>query len=319
MNPAPEAVADCEPVVHVIPAAWLLIVPAVLLLLVLIAAAYRKARPRGGASRRRAVGRLRGQIDRYHGLDSIIHRWDPRVKTAVLGACLFCVGALGHCPSVLLAVAFSISLVLMTRIPLRVALARIAAMSAFLGWFFVVMPLTVPARPGDSITVFEHLPWLTWNLRGLSVAGLAYGKAAAVVLLTVPLFSTHRFDVTVRSLGRMGLPDRVQQLMLFSHRYLFVLWDEKERMSTAMASRGFGRASSWRTLQGLGNLLGMLIVRSYERTRRVFEAMVSRGYQGRWTTEFAYRAGIRDFAKASAALLVMAAIIVLDRWPVPGP
>ena len=67
----------------------------------------------------------------------------------------------------------------------------------------------------------------------------------------------------------------------FMYRYLFVLVDEAMRLQTARDARsvGAGRTLFWRA-KVLGGMIGCLFIRSYERSERIYAAMLSRGYAG---------------------------------------
>ena len=62
-------------------------------------------------------------------------------------------------------------------------------------------------------------------------------------------------------------------------RYVHVLTDELSRMITARRARSFRRGGilTWSLITGM---LGMLLLRSFERAERVHAAMVARGWDG---------------------------------------
>jgi cobalt/nickel transport system permease protein len=69
------------------------------------------------------------------------------------------------------------------------------------------------------------------------------------------------------------------------YRFLAVIGDEATRMNRARASRSASRDGRgggsliWRG-RVTGSLVGSLFIRSYERSERVYAAMLSRGYDG---------------------------------------
>ena len=63
------------------------------------------------------------------------------------------------------------------------------------------------------------------------------------------------------------------------YRYIFILVDEVMRMTRARDSRSFG--GRWlRQIGTVGNMIGVLFIRSYERGERVYAAMMARGFDG---------------------------------------
>ena len=68
-----------------------------------------------------------------------------------------------------------------------------------------------------------------------------------------------------------------------SVRYISVLEDEYVRIRRAMKARAFVARSNVHTWRTFGWLVGMLLVRSFERSRRVSNAMRCRGFNGSFT------------------------------------
>jgi cobalt/nickel transport system permease protein len=54
-------------------------------------------------------------------------------------------------------------------------------------------------------------------------------------------------------------------------------------MKQARDSRNFGGKRTWQ-LKTIGNMIGTLFIRSYERGERVYGAMVARGFEGQIRT-----------------------------------
>ena len=245
--------------------------------------------------------------------DSIFHRWDVRFKLVALLGFAFLVVATRSPLSALLAILLAFSAVLLAKLPLQRSVRRLLAISGFLSMFLLIMPLSAVTRPGDTLLVFGNLDWLSFNLRGLQLALAIAGKACAVALLMEPLLATASLPRTVEGLTRLGVPEKVAQMILLAHRYIFVFLEEARRMSVGMQIRGFQRRSRVETLQVMGNFLGMLFVRSFERTHRVYDAMQARGYQGRFPAPFYFKVTAGDWLHASIWLLLGVALLVFDR------
>ena len=80
-----------------------------------------------------------------------------------------------------------------------------------------------------------------------------------------------------------------------------------------ISRRGFVAGSNRHSFQSLGNLVGMILVRSMERAERVEEAMRCRGYAGKLPHAPATPLCPRDRAFAAATILALAALLALDR------
>jgi cobalt/nickel transport system permease protein len=106
---------------------------------------------------------------------------------------------------------------------------------------------------------------------------LAKNSLAFIAVLT--LAGTTPFRRLLVGLGRLGMPAVLVSTLHFMGRYLHVLGDELARMTQARRSRTFRRSGrlDWGLLTGL---IGMLLVRSFERGERVHAAMLARGWDG---------------------------------------
>jgi len=84
------------------------------------------------------------------------------------------------------------------------------------------------------------------------------------------------------ALRRLGVSAVLVATIAMMHRYLFVLRDELERMTTARRARTFGRSGPGFGV--LAGLIGMLLFRAMLREERVFDAMTARGWDGELRT-----------------------------------
>jgi len=252
-------------------------------------------------------------VDSQAGHDSPFHRWDPRIKLASLVFFMFCTASLTQLSWACLALLAAFISVGVARIPFGHPLRRLAAMGGFLGMFLVVMPLTAPPRSGDTLITFEHFSFLTLNIRGFLLALLICLKASAIALMVEPLLATSPFSVTIQALAGLRAPPVVCQMILLAHRYIYVFQDETRRMVKGMAARGFRKRTDVETLRTIGSFLGMLLVRSFERTQRVYDAMLTRGYNGALPGSMEFSTRKSDWLKGAFWLAAGLAILAADR------
>ncbi|MFH2063573.1 MAG: cobalt ECF transporter T component CbiQ [Pseudomonadota bacterium] len=244
---------------------------------------------------------------------SLLHRWDVRCKILTILVYSFIIASLRHLEPAAVAVAASLLVLMIARVPLAKVLLRLLALAGFLGMLLVVMPFTVAMHPGDTLLVFGGVDWLGLNLRGLTLAATIAAKAVAIALLMEPLLSTAPLPVTLHGLSRLGVPEMTAQMVLLSYRYLHVFRHEARRMSSGMKLRGFEKRTNLATLHALANFLGMLFVRSFERTERVFDAMRARGYQGQFPAPAELRMHFTDVLISIIWISAGIALIVYDR------
>lgn len=109
-------------------------------------------------------------------------------------------------------------------------------------------------------------------------------QAVALLIITTP------FTDLLWALSALRVPATLIAVMGLMYRYLFVLSDEASRLlraraarSAAIPGRRAGGRVAWRA-QVAGSMVGNLFLRSYERSERVYAAMLARGYAGQaWT------------------------------------
>ena len=133
--------------------------------------------------------------------------------------------------------------------------------------FVVLLSISLPASQG-----FET-GW-TLMVRILFRSTLAF----ITVLWLVNVMPFGQLLATLRSLR---VPDLLTATLAFMYRYIFVLWDELDRMRVARRARTFGEGSLWFHWKSSAQLIGMLLIRAMERAERVHGAMCARGWDGK--------------------------------------
>lgn len=250
----------------------------------------------------------------YAGVsDSLVSRWDVRFKLVSFLLLAFLTVSLQHLYSTGVAVVLALVGYRLAAIPWRRGLRRLLGMAGFLSMFLLMLPLTAVRHSTDLVLQFGGIDWLGFDLRGFELAVLIVLRACAVALLTEPLLATAPLPKTLAGLERLGVPRRLTELLLISHRYLYVFVHEARRMQTGMEVRGFRKSTSFATLRTIGNFVGMLFVRSFERTERVHAAMLARGYRGSWPQPATFSATTTDYLKALLVIGCGVLLLACDR------
>ena len=109
-----------------------------------------------------------------------------------------------------------------------------------------------------------------------ALAMAAKSALAAATMLT--LTSAYPFIRLLAGLRGLHAPGLFVDSLYFMERFRYLLVDELDRMMIARRARTFRRSSlAWGLLTGL---LGGLFLRTLERSLRVHDAMLSRGWTG---------------------------------------
>ena len=216
------------------------------------------------------------QIDKYANLESPIHSWDVRVKLISISILIFSVVLVNNLKTAFIALSLALILILISRIPVNFVFIYLRWISLFIIFFFIILIFTA----------------------GLEKASLVSLRAAAAFLLIFPLLATARFDATLKAIEKIGVPSKLVQVIQFTYRYIFVFTEEIQTMFCAMKSRGFKASTDFYTMKTTGKVIGMLFVRSFERSERVYNAMISRGYMGTARTIMEFKVNKFDLVKA---------------------
>ncbi|MCW7076300.1 MAG: cobalt ECF transporter T component CbiQ [Candidatus Syntropharchaeales archaeon] len=208
------------------------------------------------------------EIDRYHALRSPLHNWDSRAKLVSILTLIFSIVLVYDLRMAVMGLLAAIVILLLSRIPVRFVLTHIKWVFLFVSPFLFILPLEI-----------------TDGRIGIDPYGLWYGslitlKALSAVILIFPMVGTARFDVTLKALIDLKVPNKLVQMLVFTFRYIFVFFEEFQRIVRSIESRCFELKTRIYTIKTLGKAIGMLFVKSYERAERVYNAMISRGYDG---------------------------------------
>jgi len=261
-------------------------------------------------------------LDRYRKGTSLVHRLDPRLKLLAVLAFVLVVTTTppGNWAAFALLAALAIGAVLAAQVSLAEGLKHSAIALPFAGMVAVSLPFT---QAGEVVWSWQPFGFAQGGLFGFTLAITDAGlvlfatvvvKAWLSVMVSGLLVATTPFPDLLAAMRSLRVPAVLTATISFMYRYLFVLVDEAMRLQTARAARsvGAGRTIRWRA-RVLGGMIGSLFIRSYERSERIYAAMLSRGFAGevRTLTRLAWQA--RDTWVGLAWVAVLASIAALGR------
>jgi cobalt/nickel transport system permease protein len=249
-------------------------------------------------------------IDQYSGLDSFVHRLDPRTKLLCSLAFILAVVLTPQGTWKVYAVYLLILLVLiwLSRLPVKYILQR----SLVIFPFVIMIAIFVPFfKQGQVAASWDIGSWhIAITYEGLAVLVNVIVKSWLCILCLIVLSSSTKFEQLLHGMYRLRVPQVFVQITSFMYRYMFVLADQAMRMQMARDSRNYGlnRSNIFKTM---GNMIGMLFIRSYERAEKIYAAMLSRGYSGEIVVVNQLRFRLPDayFALSLALLLICPAIL----------
>ncbi len=258
-------------------------------------------------------------FERYQRRDSLIHHLDPRVKVVL--TVLFILSNALLRDGAWLAFGLAWGVVIAAANLSKINLGFVVKRS------FIVLPFTAAAItimftiPGEPLTSFRLFSWdLTISdtglIRFLSIVLRSWLSVQMAILLTV---TTTFFDL-MHALRHLRVPPILVSIISFMYRYLFVMVDEVQRLLRARTARSAilpgqrgGGTVIWRA-KVTGHMAGQLMVRSFERSDRVYNAMLARGFRGELLTLNPHVMKQKDWLVAGVVGTMLVAIQMISRF-----
>ena len=251
-------------------------------------------------------------IDQYSNGDSFIHRLDPRTK--FITTLIFILAVVLTPPNRWQTFAFYFlliaTLLLLSKVPIFYVFKRSLVIMPFVVMIAIFIPFFKEGEVAGSYNIWLWQVSVTYS--GLQVLWNILAKAWLSILSLILLTSTTKMTNLLKGLEQLRMPTVIVMILSFMYRYIFVLVDEVVRMKQARDSRNFGGKRLWQ-IRTIGNMIGTLFIRSYERGERVYAAMVARGFDGHSQTLDRLSFGQADayFGISFGLILILTSVVSL--------
>lgn len=257
-------------------------------------------------------------FDRYHPGHSLLHHLDPRLKVVITVAFILSNALLpdGAWIAFVLAWLFLLIVNAFSRFGPGFTFRR-----SFIALPFALAAVTVLFLPqGNPLSTFHFLMWdFTITDAGLIRFVSIVIRSWLSVQMAILLVAVTQFPDLIHAFEHLRVPKILTTIIAFLYRYLFVLTDEVLRLlrarqarSAALAGRKSGGNLLWRA-RVAGNLAGQLFLRSYERSDRIYNAMLARGYTGNLRTLNPHQLHVSDWVYAASALTFILLLQLIGR------
>ena len=233
---------------------------------------------------------------------------DPRVRICCAVSFAFLIAMVTTPPAASLALLVGIVAYAASSLPCRVLLKRLLPLNLMLGMLVLLLILPCVRFSDGNLTLTDAHP--------LERSLLLLLKSNAILLVITVFFSTIPPTVLGHSLECMRFPVKLTRLLLFTVRYLDVMHFEYRRLRDAMKVRGFVSKANYHTIHSLANLVGMLLVRAFDRAERIEAAMACRGFTGKFhvTHPLQLQSYDRRFGVLFAMLLIVLFSLEVMSW-----
>lgn len=207
---------------------------------------------------------------------SYLHRLDPRMKLIITFIMAF-ITAVGNNTIMLIQVlVLAIIFLLIARLNLRSVFKQLCIVNFFIILIWLIIPFTYPGE-----TLLQIGPFIA-SKEGIIYAAKITLRSNAIMLIIITLLSTSTISSLIHAMNHLYLPDKLIYLFFFVYRYLHVIKREYDRLYNAMLIRAFKPKTNLHTYKSYAYLTAMLLIRSYERSKKVYEAMLCRGFKGKF-------------------------------------
>lgn len=166
-----------------------------------------------------------------------------------------------------------VALILISRVSALALLKRVGIEFVFV---FIVLLATL-FQPGGKVV--WSWGFLQITSVGLTVLGSVTFKLFLSLLILNTLVLTTSISALLQALAILKMPPLLVAIMASMYRYISVLIAEFTTMRRAAMARNL-MATQSNTRLAIGNIIGSLFIRTYERGERVYQAMLARGYRG---------------------------------------
>lgn len=237
---------------------------------------------------------------------SPVHRLNPRARLLVATVLSVCLALLQSLPAALAGLGLGLTLLAASQPPLGLLCRRLAAINLFLLFLCLLTPFSLPG------TMLWQWGPLTASREGLLLALVLWLKSNAISGVLLSLVASLPVSTAGYALERLHCPAPLVYLLVFAGRYVFDIAEEWRILQTAARLRGFRPRCNAHTYRTLASLLGLLLLRGYDRAQRVREAMLLRGFRNRFHTVAVFHLRPADGAFCLLMLLGLAALVWLE-------
>jgi cobalt/nickel transport system permease protein len=238
--------------------------------------------------------------------DSMIHKLDPKIRVSLTVVYSFVIALAYQFPVLIIALVLSSILVTIARVNIKEVLKRMVIVNALIFLLWVILPFTfhgeVLTRMG-SFAIYRP---------GITLAAQITLKSNAILLAFIALIATMPFATLGYALHRLRVPEKIVHLLLMTYRYIFVIEEEYKRLLRAAKIRGFQPGTNINTYRTFSYVIGMLFVRSAARAERVHQAMLCRGFKGKFYSLQEFQTGMASWLFSIIMTVLIIGLIVME-------
>ena len=183
---------------------------------------------------------------------------------------------------------------------------RLAVVNGLVLFIWLILPFTYSGEP-----VFDMGPF-TITRPGIILSAQITLKSNAILLAVMALLSSMSLVTMGHALSRLRIPQKLVFLFLMTVRYIFVIENEYQRLVRAIKIRGFKPGTNIHTYKTYAYLIGIIFVRASARAQRVHQAMMCRGFKGKFYSLYKFSSTRLSWGFSTVMTVLLTALIFLE-------
>ncbi|RAK10582.1 cobalt/nickel transport system permease protein [Halanaerobium saccharolyticum] len=207
---------------------------------------------------------------------SWIHQLDPRLKIVIAFITAFLIALTNDLITLSYFLFLAIILIINSKIETKYLFKKLILINFFIIIIWIFIPFTFPGEELLNIGKFSI------TAEGINFALKITLRSNSIMLLIISLLTTNSVSEIIHALYRLKIAEKLIYLFFFVYRYLHIIKKEYNNLYEAMLMRAFKAKTNLHTYKSYAYLIAMLLIKSYERSQKVYEAMICRGFKGKF-------------------------------------
>ena len=235
-----------------------------------------------------------------------INQVHPIARVVFVTVYSFIVALSSRFPGLLAALFLSLLLVFLSGLNLFTVAKRLIVVNGLILFIWLVLPLTHSGGPVSNIGP------VTLSRPGIILSAQITLKSNAILLSVIALISSMSLVMLGHALSHLKIPEKIDFLFLMTVRYIFVIESEYQRLVRAMKIRGFRPGTNIHTYKTYAYLIGIIFVRASAMALRVHQAMMCRGFTGKFYSLYKFSSTRLTWIFSSVMTATLIGLVFLE-------
>lgn len=252
------------------------------------------------------------KFNKISNKDTLMHRLDGRVKTVIFLGGIIITTLLNHWYLVVFLWILTIVSFCILNLPWQNLFMRLIMPFGIAWLVFLSLLFTNGSHPLSVIYIGPiHM---TAYKEGLKLGTLMLLRImTAVTMCCVLSFSTPMIEI-LETLRLCKVPGIIVDIADMMYRYVFIIQETAHNMRHAQLSRMGGNSSWIQQARDTGTIASYVLIKSFDRSVKIYNAMLSRGYNEESTTSdyFVNTIPKKDQCLGIAAIAMLFTLIIIN-------